>query len=257
MSAFETEWEKPEFDSVPSLAENAVYLLPECNDVILRKTLQEVYRDFCKRSAALRTWRRVVLPRPEEPPAAHGGLDVIRCGFMVSPVLSGEIDCITQVLRGDTHTPVHGWRVNGVPPMLTLPPLSVHDLFFGHLAPVPSEHPNSGSTLPQPPQIPVDGVPPPPPPLKPSLLVEAVEIPSLSEERAPKAFLSRYGDALVDGALVRLFSMTNRPWSDPEQARQRGLAYSNALSEARQRGMCGGPDANAGHGFALDLSSMV
>ena len=61
MDFFETEWERPEFDSVPSLAQNMVYLLRDCDDVLVRKTLQATYRDFCKRSAALRTWRRVEL----------------------------------------------------------------------------------------------------------------------------------------------------------------------------------------------------
>ena len=96
----------------------------------------------------------------------------------------------------------------------------------------------------------VDGKPP-------FVLVEAVEVPRISEERAPRQFLRRYGDAIVDGALVRLFSMTNRPWSDPEQARQHGIAYSNALNEARLRGMNGGPAANAGKSFALDMRGMV
>lgn len=241
MSAFETEWEKPEFDSVPSLAENAVYLLPECNDVILRKTLQEVYRDFCKRSAALRTWRKAAL-------SLHGG------GLAVAPVLSGEIDCVTQVclVGPGWHRHVRDWRFAGSPPMLCIPHLSEHDFFVGTFDANLVQHRVNVGTLP-----PEDGAEEPPRPMPVAVWVEAVEIPSLNEERAPKAFLRRYGDAIVDGALARLFSMSGRPWSDPEQARQRGLSYSNALSEARQRGMNGGPDANAGRGFALDLSSMV
>ena len=241
MSAFETEWEKPEFDSVPSLAENAVYLLPECNDVILRKTLQEVYRDFCKRSAALRTWRKAA-------PSLHGG------GAAVAPVLSGEIDCVTQVclVGPGWHRHVHDWRFAGNPPMLCIPHLAEHDFFVGRFDANLVQHRVNVGTLP-----PEDGAEEPPRPMPVAVWVEAVEIPSLNEERAPKAFLRRHGDAIVDGALARLFSMSGRPWSDPEQARQRGLSYSNALSEARQRGMNGGPDANAGRGFALDLSSMV
>ena len=136
--------------------------------------------------------------------------------------------------------------------MLCIPHLSEHDFFVGRFDANLVQHSVNVGTLP-----PEDGTEEPPHPMPVTVWVEAVEIPSLNEERAPKAFLRRYGDAIVDGALARLFSMSGRPWSDPEQARQRGLSYSNTLSEARQRGMNGGPDANAGCGFALDLSSMV
>ena len=136
--------------------------------------------------------------------------------------------------------------------MLRLPHLAAHDFFVGRFDANLVQHRVNVGTLP-PEQA--DAEPPRPMPV--AVWVEAVEIPHLNEERAPKGFLRRYGDAIVDGALVRMFSMQNRPWSDMEQARQRGVAYSNALSEARQRSMSGGPAANAGRGFALDMSSMV
>lgn len=252
MSAFETEWEKPEFDSVPSLAENAVWRLPGCDDTVLRKTLQEVYRDFCKRGAALRTWRKIELPLNDKDCCGLRDFDAFAVGFAVSPVLSGEIDCVTQVLWCGTLTPIRGWRVGGNPPMLSIPHLSAHNFFLASGRPAIQEKPNVGV---------VDVTSPSPDTAvrtcAPAFLVEAVEIPHIGEERAPKAFLRRYGDAIVDGALFRLMSMTNRPWSDPEQARQHGVAYANALSEARLRGMNCGPSANAGRGFALDLSGMV
>lgn len=241
MNSFETEWERPEFDSVPSLAENMVYLLRDCDDILVRKTLQATYRDFCKRSAALRTWRKV-MPQPDH------------FDFVVAPVLSGEIDCVTQVcLAGPGwHRGVRGWRVSGNPPMLCIPHLTAHDFFIGRTDANLVQQKENVGTLP-----PSDGGGEPPCSMPAAVWVEAVEVPHLNEERAPKEFLRRYGDALVDGALVRLFSMANRPWSDPEQARQHGVAYANALSEARLRGMNGGPAANAGHSFALDLSGMV
>lgn len=212
MGFFETEWERPEFESVPELAENAVYLLRDCDNLLVRKALQETYRDFCKRSAALRTWRKFEIG------------DDDRC-FVVAPVLSGEIDCVTQVLmEGRWVLPPARWGVAGDPPVLTL---------------------KCDRTI-----FTTDDEPP-------FALVEAVEVPHLNEERAPRAFLRRYGDALIDGTLARLCSMTNRPWSDMELARQRGAAYANALSEARQRGMNGGPGANAGGGYAYDLRGMV
>lgn len=238
-NSFETEWDRPEFDSVPSLALNAVYLLPGCDDTILRKTLLETYRDFCKRSAALRTWRRI----PVAPRVTH---------YPVSPVLSGEIDCVTQVRWPGGHVPARHWRVEGDPPVLHFPGGFPRGIFFvPHGVAIVQDRVNVGS-LP----VGVENVrehhhhPW-------HIWVEAVEIPHLNEERAPKAFLRRYGEAIVDGALVRLFSMTGRTWSDPEQARQRGAAYNNALSEARLRSLQGGDAANVAPTIALDMSAMV
>lgn len=238
MGDFTTEWERPDFDSVPSLAEDMVYLLPGCDSVLIRKTLQATYRDFCRRSAALRTWRRV----EAEP-------HVRMCP--VVPVLSGVIDCVTRVLFGHSRREVRDWRVVGDPPMLELPRVCERYLLDESPGVVwVQDKPNVGA-LP----VVVDNgerrI------VRVHLWVETVEIPHIGEERAPREFLQRYGDALVDGALARLFSMTGRPWTDVEQARQRGVAYSNALSEARQRSQCGGPSANAGGGFALDMGSMV
>ena len=242
MADFTTEWERSEFDSVPSLAEDMVYLLPGCDSVLIRKTLQASYRDFCKRGAALRTWRKI--------PLEHGHFH-----YPVAPVFSGEIDCVTQVLWAHSRVPVRGWRVSGdSPAMLEIPRhFSRHyvDETLPNIVWV-QERENVGA---QPVEVPngdderrffCAAV-----------MVEAVEIPHIGEERAPREFLQRYGDALVDGALARLFSMTAKPWTDAEQARQRGIAYANALSEARQRSMCGGPAANASSGFALDMSTMV
>lgn len=239
MNSFETEWERPEFDSVPMLAENAVYLLPGCDDTILRKTLQATYRDFCKRSAALRTWRRI-LP---ETGRAH---------YPIAPVLSGEIDCVTNVVFAHSRRPLRGWRVEGDPPVLHLGHwFETHEFVPSPNVAFVQDKVNVGS-------LPVEGKPGRPPHHDPfALWVEAVEVPHLNEERAPKAFLRRHGDAIVDGALARLFSMSNRPWTDGEQARQHGIAYANALSEARLRSNAGGPAANAGATMVLDMRSMV
>lgn len=254
MDAFEAEWEAPDFDAIPSLAQNMVYLLRECDDTLVRKTLQATYRDFCKRSAALRTWRKVSLPCADIAEGFGGGMDSLNLGFAVVPVLSGEIDCVTRVcLAGPGwHRDVRGWRFTGNPPMLGIQNLTAHDFFVGR---------SDGNLIQQ--RVNVGTLPPgdredePPRQMPVAVWVEAVEIPHIGEERAPKEFIRRYGDAIVDGALVRLFSMANRPWSDPEQARQHGIAYANALSEARLRSMNGGPAANAGRSLALDLSGMV
>jgi hypothetical protein len=235
----------PEFDSVPSLAGNAVYLLPGCDDTILRKTLQATYRDFCKRSAALRTWRRI--------PLENG-----RGRYPVVPVLSGEIDCVTNVCRTShipvchTPLPLRGWRVEGDPPVLHLGRwFEAHEFVPSPNVTFEQEKPNVGS-------LPVEGGRERPPRHDPfSLWVEAVEVPHLNEERAPREFIRRYGDALVDGALARMMSMSKRAWTDAEQARQHGIAYENAISEARVRAANGSPAANGCGGFAIEMSGAI
>lgn len=243
MSDFSAEWENPEFDSVPTLAENAVFRVPGCDDTVLRKLLHESYRDFCRRSAALRTWRKIRL----DPNETH---------YPIAPLLSGEIDCVTQVKWAWRHTDVRGCKVVGdAPPVLEIPyRISRHEIIG--VPPLP--HAEWIQTRENVGALPEDAEPDEP--QKPSMWsvwVEAVEVPHMNEERAPKAFLARYGEAIVDGALVRMMSMQGRPWSDMEKARQHGVAYENAISEARLRCMQGGPAANAGKMNALDLSGMV
>ena len=167
---------------------------------------------------------------------------------------SGEIDCVTQVKCGSpcARHDIGGWRVFGDPPVLELSWNRIrHDIRVGS-QPVEyvQDRVNVGS-------LPVETGERPNFHGAWSMWVEAVEIPHINEERAPKDFLRRYGDAFVDGALARLFSMQGKPWTDAEQFRQHAVAYENAVAEARDRSMRGGPAANAGPGFALDMSSMV
>lgn len=54
-----------------------------------------------------------------------------------------------------------------------------------------------------------------------------------------------------------MMSMANRPWTDPEHAREHGIAYENAISEARVRARNGGPAANGHGGFAVSMSGAI
>ena len=66
-----------------------------------------------------------------------------------------------------------------------------------------------------------------------SISIRAVERPKMNSEIAPAWFIQKYGDAIVSGALAKLFAMSNRPWSDPVQAQIELVAWQNALSSAR------------------------
>lgn len=239
MGEFEEEWERPEFESVPSLARQIIYRLPGIDDKTVRFALLDVYRDFCKRGAALRTWRKIEV-EPGEPL------------YMVVPILGGMIDCVTNVLFAHTRCPFRGWRVFGDPPMLDVGRgFGSHEFLVTRAAAEVQDKFNVGS-------LPVEAVRPESQRFEHvSLLVEAVEIPHIHEERAPRRFLSRYGDAIAEGAYARLASQTNKPWSDAVQARIAAAEYENAIGTAMERGLRGGPAANASPSGAVDFGRAV
>ena len=72
---------------------------------------------------------------------------------------------------------------------------------------------------------------------KPILRVTAIELPRLNSERAPRWFYDKYGEAVVAGALVKLFGMTNKPWTDGVQAQHELVRWENYVTEARLRGI--------------------
>lgn len=84
-NSFDNEIETPEMEALANLAENLVYRLPGIADVMVRKTIQEVYRDFCRRSCCLHGRRRLTY-----------GHD---CGGKVvfAPLYGGSVDFVTDV----------------------------------------------------------------------------------------------------------------------------------------------------------------
>lgn len=96
---FETDFDKPELDSLSSLAQHLVYRFPYGDDDTLRLALREVYRDFCRRSCCLRVRRRF----PANPD-----------GRYAVPSVFGELYRITEVssdgrlLREGREYSIHG-----------------------------------------------------------------------------------------------------------------------------------------------------
>lgn len=82
MTPFGEETEAVELDNIARLAENIVYLLPGCPDLVIRKTIQEVYRDFCRRACCLLARRRFPFDRHT---------------YNVVPMYGGVVDCVTEV----------------------------------------------------------------------------------------------------------------------------------------------------------------
>ena len=86
--------------------------------------------------------------------------------------------------------------------------------------------------------------------------VVCIEQPKSGSERAPKWFIRKYGDAICAGALVKLFGMTGRPWSDAMQMRMEHVRWDNAVSGARMAVMSGSAFGN-GRIDTVDTSGLL
>lgn len=183
-----------------SLADDMVYRLPGCDDVMVRKTLQAACREFCEKTAAL----RFRIPVPFEP------------GRRAYPVVA-PFDCHVKAVRDMrffhewTETTALGneverrvllpadrkWRVDPGPVVVFAGAIAEEDLAS-----------------------------------RTGFVAEVDCVPGLNCEDLPEPFLDRHGAAIVSGALARLFAMQNRPWSDPAQAAGEKLAFERAANEA-------------------------
>lgn len=120
MGFFDEERPARECDRLARLAEGVVLRLPACGDELVRRTLQEVYRDFCRRSCCLSGTFRA---------------EVCGCGVVpVPPTVGGVVDCVAGA-RLDGRALVRGrdYAVrDGHPPAVEL---------ARRLVPAPGERP--------------------------------------------------------------------------------------------------------------------
>lgn len=108
-SYFDNVTETPEFGTLAKLAENLVYRLPGCSDLMILKTLREVYRDFVRRSCCLRTTRRILLE------------EGVRM-YPVEPVYGQEVDTIVDVrLDSPRRRAIEFEAVDGDAPCIVIP----------------------------------------------------------------------------------------------------------------------------------------
>lgn len=175
-----------------SLADNMVYQLPGCSDLMIRKTLQSVYREFCETAASLRMKAAFDI---------EDGVSI----YTLQPVYSCIVDSVCKVWIGD--------RV--------LKAGRDFELVDGDLVRIIL------------PVGVVSGIAGLPEADRPSLEAECVLVPTINSEECPTWFMQKYGTALVSGALYRLFSMTNRSWSDTAQAAREFNSYQNAVNRSR------------------------
>ncbi|MBO7688626.1 MAG: hypothetical protein J6V72_19770 [Kiritimatiellae bacterium] len=216
---FQTELEQPELESLASLAGNLVYRIPGCDDVVLRKTLQEVAREFVADTQCL-TSRQPLMPD-------EGGMCYLATFF------GGKVAEVREVWKFQRRLR-RGVEWNW--------PIGSGLRIAQHLIPRPVTQGQSAAAAPTdavryPPLVNVIGDSEPtghchgPSPFS-AVVVE--HLPPFSE-RLPKWFLSLHGDAICSGVLARMYSMTGKTWSDPQQAMQERVNYENAKSELRMK----------------------
>lgn len=229
-NSFNKEQTKPEFEALADLAEDLVYRLPGCDDVMVRKTLQNVYRDFARQSCVFKTVRR-----------AH----IVGHESCFGPTISDMyVDSVVDVRIGNRKLVYgHEYEIVGNS-KIVFRGLPNFDVGCG----------DEGL------RFIVDGAELPPHFKKevvPDVEITCVEVPKNGSESVPSWFFDKYSEAIVSGVLFRLMSMTNKPWSDPAQAMIEKVTYESAMNEARARYAGGSQFGSGDVGSAVDTKSLI
>lgn len=185
-----------------SLADDMVYRLPGCDDVMVRKTLQAACREFCEKTSAL----RFCIPVPFEV-GRHEYPVMVPCDcharavrdvrfFFVPPAEEGHEEMRPAIILADRK-----WTTMmtvGIGLVVVFPGV-ITDEFLA---------------------------------TRTGFIAEVDCIPGPNSEDLPAPFLDKFGMAIVAGALARLYAMRNRPWSDESQAASERVSFERAVNEA-------------------------
>jgi hypothetical protein len=215
-NTFQSEVEPPELESLADLSENVVYRLNGCDDLTVRKTLQEVAREFVRETQALTARQRLE-------PLGHGI-------YPVPALFGGRVVEVREVSVPHGHTLRRGvdWDFDE-----TQQPSVVRML--RPLATVACGH-DGRDPVRFTPGVNIVGEEDRRTRVEESRIVAvSVEHLGMFTEKLPHDFLQTYGDAICSGVLARLCSMGQRPWSDPQVAADELRRYENAKSELRMK----------------------
>ena len=228
MSAyFEAEQKKPEFSKVADLAGNIVYLLPGCADLMVRKTIQQVFREFCRKTCCFKTHRRLPV---------KAGRNVLTA----APILCSMTEAVCDVIL-DGHKLTAGSDyvvIDGNPPSVILN--------------VPANGDRPVENIVMRPEF--EGKPPQP------IMVDIVcaEMPSIGEETAPVWFIDKYGEAICAGVISRLCAISGKTWTNEGLSNQYAIVYNNFLNEASAKSFGDdGSQFGSGHVSTLDMSGVL
>lgn len=215
-NTFQSEVEPPELESLADLSENVVYRLNGCDDVTVRKTLQEVAREFVRETQALTARQRLE-------PLGHGI-------YPVPALFGGRVVEVREVSvpHGITLRRGVDWDFDDAqqPPVVRL---------LRPLAKVACGH-DGRDEVRFTPGVNIVGEEGVCAKVEEARVVAVtVENLGMFTENLPRAFLQTHGDAICSGVMARLCSMGQRPWSDPQVAADELRRYENAKSELRMK----------------------
>ena len=233
-NSFQTEWEPPELESLASLAENLVYRLPRCDATLIRKTLQEVAREFVADTQCLTSRQRLELGEDGmcyPVPFFGGKVAEVREVWKFDRRLRRGVDWNWPIGSGIRIAPHLLPRI-GATPDLPVP------------SPIDSRRYAPRTNV-------VGGVSDHDALVLSPFTATVVEHLPLCFERLPRDFLNAHGDAICSGVLMKLFSMTGNAWSDLQQAAQERVNYENAKSELRMR------RETSADGRTIDMSEVL
>ena len=228
-NSFQTARRPLEVATIAELGRNIVARgLPGITDEEIRGALQIAYRDFCRLTSVFTNTQEIELEDGE----AEYPVVPYQPETFVDSVLDVRLDRRRLVPERDY------WLRTGPVVTVVLASRLVPD------APTPEQVASR-------PELTVV--------TRPAMLyVTDVELPKLNSERAPRWFFNKYGDAVVAGALVKLFGMTGRPWTDGVQAQHELVRWENFLTETRLRLTGAGHSTSAcGSVSALDTSVLL
>lgn len=216
--SFHTEWEKPELDSLANLAENLVYRLPGCDETLIRKTLQEVAREFVADTKCF-TSRQSVEPDGDgyctvSPTFSGGIVDEVREVWKDDRLLRRGVDWVWHGGSGLRIAAHMRSSVRSGGTVLEQTRDSVRFTPGVNRMDASAEEPRDKSS---------------------GLTAVVVENLGLFTDKVPRWFLRKHGDGICSGVLGRLFAMTGKAWSDAQQAADERVRYENAKSEERMR----------------------
>lgn len=227
---FGTEPVDMELGTVGDLAEQMVYRLNGCSDLMISKTLQVAFSDFSKATCCFVSF--------QDAETEEGELD-----YPISPTIPGmQIDAISEVkLDGRVlENPRHFTTcfVGGTP-VIHLKPRALSGFYPAEMLerrPELRGRPYQAQKL----------------------RVRCIEIPRMGSENAPRWFLNKYGEAVVALAMFRLLGMSGKPWSDPVQAQAELVRYENAATNARLNSLShDGSQCGNSHVDPLDTSGLL
>ncbi len=200
-NSFQQEQETPELEMLSELAENLVYRLPRCEEVMIRKTIQEVFREFCRETKCLTAERMIELELGQR-------------RYPLTAVFGGVVTGVRTVTIGCRRLrPGFDYMTQGANPL-------VLSLWSYWVRKEPCRVPPAEAHI----------------HMKPDFVrVLQEEVPSLNSERVPRGFIGLYGEAICSGVMARLCAMSGRSWSDPQIAALERANYENAKSETRMK----------------------